>query len=216
MVLMNIGIIIRKARVDAKLALTTVAAATGVAASVQSKIELGDIVSPSFIVIAKLARFYNLNLEGIFEAAETNSDSPLAAAKALKCHHIPIISWVQAGEWNDSPLTTHDFEVIPAPFKCSDEAYALEVRGDSMTAAPGASYSFPEGALIIVEPNAEPRHNNFVVSRLEGTDDVTFKRLITDGGKYLQPLNPQYPIIPINQPMQVCGVVIGVVQKVVW
>lgn len=213
---MDIGKIIRKARINAGYALKSVESATGVAASVQSKIELGDIASPSFVAVARLARFYNLNLEGIFEAAEIGSDTPAVAAKAIKCNHVPIISWVQAGNWNESVPATHDFEVIASPFKCSNDAYALEVKGDSMTSLPGGSYSFPEGCLIIVEPNAEARHRSFVVARIEGTNEVTFKRLNTDGGNYLQPLNPQHQIIPIDQPIHICGVVIGAVQKIGW
>ena len=213
---MDIGKIIRKARIDSGYALKSVESATGVAASIQSKIELGDIASPSFISVARLARFYNLNLEGILEAAEVGSNAPSIAAKAQKCNHIPIISWVQAGSWSESVPATHDFEMIASPFKCSDEAYALEVKGDSMTALPGASHSFPEGCFIIVEPNAEARHRSFVVACIDGTNEVTFKRLNADGGNYLQPLNPQHQIIPIDQPIHICGVVIGAIQKISW
>lgn len=213
---MEIGKVIRSARLSAGVTLKSVEAATGIAASVQSKIELGDIPSPSFSAIARLARFYNLSMEGIFEASETGADSPMVAAKASLCRHVPIISYCQAGDWGESVPQEHDFEVIASPFKCSEQAFALEVKGTSMTAPPGAECSFTEGSYVIVEPGMEARHKSFVIARIEGTNEVTFKRLMKDGGMFLQPLNPQFPVIPIDQPIHICGVVIGSVQKISW
>lgn len=213
---MEIGKILRKARLDSGYTMKTVEAATGVIASRQSKIELGETLSPDFMAVARLVEFYGLSLEGVYEAAKTGSDAPAVAAKALKCQHIPIISWVQAGSWSESVLDGCDFDVIPSPFKCTNDAYALKVRGDSMTSAPGSQYDFPHDSLIIVEPNAEARHRSFVVARIEGTDEVTFKRLNIEDGKFLQPLNPQYPVLPIDKPISICGVVIGVIQKIKW
>lgn len=209
---MEIGKIIRKARLAAGYGLKTVSELTGVPASVQSKIELGDIASPSFVYIAKLAELYQLDMEGIYQASITGGDTPAIAAKASKSRQVPIISWVQAGCWTEAVTEQHDFEVITSPFKCSGDAYALKVKGDSMTSNPGSSHSFPEGSIIIVEPNVEARHRSFVVARLHGTDEVTFKRLNIDDNKCLQPLNPQYPIIPIDNHIHICGVVIGSIQ----
>ena len=213
---MEIGMIIRKARLGIGYGLKTVESLTGVPASVQSKIELGDIVSPSFIYIARLAKLYQLDMEGIYDASLTEGNSPATAAKATKGKQVPIISWVQAGAMAEVVLEHHDFEVTLSPFRCSDDAYALEVKGDSMTSNPGANHSFPEGSIIIVEPNAEPRHRSFVIARQDGTNEVTFKRLNMEGSKCLQPLNPQYPIIPIDSHIHICGVVIGSIQKTGW
>lgn len=209
---MEIGKILRRARLGAGYGLKTVESLTGVPASVQSKIELGDIATPSFIYIAKLAELYHLDMEGLYQASITEGDAPIIAAKANKSRQIPVISWVQAGCWIEAVPEQHDFEVISSPFKCSSDAYALKVKGDSMTSNPGASHSFPEGSIIIVEPNAEARHRSFVVARLDGTDEVTFKRLNIDGNKCLQPLNHQYPIIHIDNHVHICGVVIGSIQ----
>ncbi|MCS6257443.1 repressor protein C2 [Shewanella baltica] len=135
-------------------------------------------------------------------------------AKAIKSKLIPVISWVQAGSWHESLNCNHEGEVITSPYRCSDEAFALEVRGDSMTAQTGSKFSFPEGSRIIVEPNAEARHRSFVVARIHGTDEATFKRLNIEGDHYLQPLNPQYPIMPVNSNIHICGVVVGMIQKI--
>ncbi|WP_306765915.1 LexA family protein, partial [Pseudomonas tolaasii] len=39
-----------------------------------------------------------------------------------------------------------------------------------------------------------------------GVDEFTFKKLIRDSGQvFLQPLNPQYPMIPCNESCSVVG-----------
>lgn len=210
---MNIGKIIRKARMDGGYTLKHVESATGVMTATQSKIELGDIPSPGFIQIGKLAQFYGLSLDGLFESAIDGLDTPVSAAKAYPCQHIPIISWVQAGAWCESTPQEHDFEVVTSPFKCSKHAFALKVKGDSMTAPTGAEQSYAEGSVIIVDPTIEATNKSLVVARLESSNEATFKRLVIGDTKYLQPLNPQFPIIPINEPVVICGVVLGSIQN---
>lgn len=213
---MDIGKIIRKARLDAGLTMKAVEAATGIVASNQSKIELGENSAPGFATIARLADYYGLSLDGINEAMKTSISNSVIAAKARQCVQLPVISWVQAGTWREAiPILDENGPVIPSPFRCTNDAYVLEVSGDSMTATHGAMESFPEGCLIVVEPNMEPRNKSYVVARVGGTNDATFKQLIYDGNnKYLKPINPQYPIIPIDQPIDICGVVLGKIQKV--
>lgn len=89
----------------------------------------------------------------------------------------------------------------------SGRAYALRVRGDSMTAPHGKSY--PEGAIIIVEPERRsPVNGERVIAKLDGSSDVTFKVYKEeDGRRWLQPLNAQYE--PIREPFNVLGTVIG-------
>ncbi|MBF4250502.1 helix-turn-helix domain-containing protein [Vibrio anguillarum] len=213
---MDIGKIIRKARLDAGLTMKMVEAATGILASNQSKIELGENNAPGFFTIARLAEYYGLSLDGIYGAMKTSSSSSVIAARTRKCVQLPIISWVQAGAWREAvAIIDEDGPVIASPFKCSEDAYALEVCGDSMTASHGSLDSFQEGSIIVIEPNMEARNKSFVVARTKGSDDVTFKQLVFDGSKkFLRPLNPQYPIIPIDQPIEICGVVLGKIQKI--
>ncbi|HCH4229684.1 TPA: helix-turn-helix domain-containing protein [Vibrio parahaemolyticus] len=213
---MDVGKIIRKARLDAGLTMKAVEAATGIVASNQSKIELGENTAPGFYTIARLADYYGLSLDGIYGAMQTSSSNSVVAARARKCMQLPVISWVQAGQWRESiAVLDENGPVIASPFRCTEGAYVLEVNGDSMTAQHGSMESFPEGSLIVVEPNMEPRNKSYVIARIKGTDDVTFKQLIFDGNKkFLKPINPQYPIMPIDQPIEVCGVVLGKIQKV--
>ena len=123
-------------------------------------------------------------------------------------HYLPLISWVQAGEWTE--IADHqpgDYEaLIPVTRRYSNRAFALRIAGDSMQAPDGDS--FPEGSIISVEPLQEARNGSYVVVRNGHSEEATFKQLIIDGSRrYLKPLNPRYPIIEITEEIIICGVV---------
>lgn len=68
--------------------------------------------------------------------------------------HVPLISWVRAGEWSEAhdphePGYAEDW--LPCPKKNGQHTYALRVRGDSMTAPFGKSY--PDGCIIFIDPD---------------------------------------------------------------
>lgn len=123
---------------------------------------------------------------------------------------VPLISWVQAGQWEEAVDTFQpgDAEAWISTLKnVSARAYALRVRGDSMTAPYGKSY--PEGALIVVEPErCMPVNGDRIIAKLEGSNEVTFKVYKEDAGRrWLAPLNPQHPAI--MEPFRVLGTVVG-------
>lgn len=67
---------------------------------------------------------------------------------------------------------------------------------------------FPNGGIIVVDPDVQPRPGSYVVVRLDDSQQATFKQLVVDGGEqYLKPLNPRYPIMPVRERASFCGVV---------
>ncbi len=124
----------------------------------------------------------------------------------------PEISWVQAGKFNgveDFREQYADHPQIPSPVALGRGAFALRVRGDSMTGPPGAR-SYPDGCKIIVDPTIDPKPGMRVVVRLDGVDEATFKELVLDAGQYfLRALNPQYPAMPMPEDARIIGVVVG-------
>ena len=123
---------------------------------------------------------------------------------------VPLISWIQAGSWAEASDPYHPGEAeayVPSLKPTSARAFALRVRGDSMTSAHGRSY--PEGSIIIVEPDRRsPVNGERIVAKLEGSSEVTFKVYKEeDGRRWLMPLNPSHE--PIREPFKVLGTVIG-------
>ena len=71
-----------------------------------------------------------------------------------------------------------------------------------------AKDSFPDGSLILVNPDRIPELGDYVVAIDETTQDATFKQLIEDcGKKKLKPLNPQFPVIDVTETTAIKGVV---------
>lgn len=145
-------------------------------------------------------------------SAESNIS---VAAQPTKSFRYPVISWVAAGAWAEA------VEPYPAGFSDSYEfseydskgtAFWLKVKGDSMTAPAGQSIT--EGTLILVDTEAEVAPGKLVVAKLPDSNEATFKKLVSDGGRlFLKPLNPSYPIEAVDENCRIVGVVVQALQK---
>jgi SOS-response transcriptional repressor LexA len=124
----------------------------------------------------------------------------------------PVISWVQAGEWaticdNFESGDAEDWR--PCHRDLGPCGFILRVRGESMTAV-GTQYTFPDGIMIYVSPDAEAIPGKFVIVRRDGGREATFKRLVmVEGDPYLEALNPNWPqrYLKMQPGDTICGVV---------
>ena len=93
-------------------------------------------------------------------------------------------------------------------------AYCLRVVGDSMVNTNPNGYSYPEGAIIFVDPDASVVSGARVVAKIPDSDMATFKVYVEDAGRrFLKPLNSQYPTIEMTDEMVICGVVRGMLRE---
>jgi SOS-response transcriptional repressor LexA len=127
---------------------------------------------------------------------------------------VPLISWVQAGSFSTIVDNLHPGDAeewIPTSVPVHQHTYALRVRGDSMT-DPAGDPSFPDGCVIVVEPDAidtpDKLVGSFVIVKRASEGEATFKQLVKDAGRfYLKPLNPRYPMLELREDDVFCGVV---------
>lgn len=127
---------------------------------------------------------------------------------------LPLISWIQAGEWSDlsdpyRPGEAEDW--LPSPARTGPRAYCLRVRGDSMY-NPGGRPSYSNGDIIFVDPDKDAKPGDRVIVRLDDQHEATFKQLLVeDGRKMLKALNPEWTprYIEINGNATITGVVVG-------
>lgn len=129
---------------------------------------------------------------------------------------VPVVSWVEAGnpqEAIDNYAVGHGEDILHVTVPVKRHTYALRVKNDSMTAPPGVSPSFPEGIYVVVEPDIEACHKDFVIVKSAHETEATFKQLIIDGNDaYLKPLNPNYTTKPFPRD----GRISGVVREAIW
>lgn len=127
----------------------------------------------------------------------------------------PVISWVSAGSWSeavqpypDGFSDTYEF----SEYDSKGPAFWLKVKGDSMTSPNGQTVV--EGTLILVDTEAEVTPGKLVIAKLPDSNEATFKKLVSDGGRlYLKPLNSAYPIEPFGENCRIVGVVVQALQK---
>jgi SOS-response transcriptional repressor LexA len=127
---------------------------------------------------------------------------------------VPLISWVQAGNWSelsDPYLVGEAEDWLPCPVRHGPRTYCVRVRGDSMF-NPGGRPSYADGDIIFVDPDRDAKTGDRVIVRLDDQQEATFKQLlIEDGRKLLKALNPEWSprYIEINGNATITGVVIG-------
>lgn len=124
---------------------------------------------------------------------------------------IPILSWKQIA--NTPDLENLDKLQISeyVPHLLTDELghYALRVQGDAMTAPSAYMPSFREGDIIQVDQAKQPKHNDYVIAVLPGSDEAILRQYVAEGGKqYLKPLNQQYPLVDVDDGVRFCGVAV--------
>lgn len=128
-----------------------------------------------------------------------------------KNYEYPLFTTVQAGQFSDvGTYTENDAKSwIATTKKASNSAYWLEVKGHSMTAPQGSKPSFPEGMLILVDPEEDVKPGDFCVASVNGDSEVTFKKYERDAGiSYLTPLNPSYRTLECDATCRIVGKVV--------
>jgi len=129
----------------------------------------------------------------------------------------PVISWVSAGAWSEAlePYSINDIEEwCESDAHVEGDGFWLRIKGDSMTAPTGMS--IPEGMMVLFDTGREAVHGSLVLAKLTDANEATFKKLVFDGGDhFLKPLNPAYPLIPINGNCRIIGVAVEARLKII-
>lgn len=187
----------------------SIARALDVSAKAVSKWLNGESI-PRQDKLNQLASF--LHADPIWLQHGTNSEGSNVeyAGQIKSMRSYPLLSWVSAGNWYEA-VEAYNLKSIDEWYESDahvvGEGFWLRVQGDSMTSPIGMS--IPEGMIILVDTGREPINGSLVVARSSRTNEATFKKLVNDGGDYyLKPLNPSYPIIPLNGEHGIIGVVI--------
>ncbi len=121
---------------------------------------------------------------------------------------IPILGAVQAGLPALAVEEIEGYLNLDSLVFSEDDTFALRVKGDSMIQA-----GIMPGDLVLVKRQSMAQAGETVVA-LVGSEEATVKHLVKQGNMYyLQPANPAYQPIPVNEDVAIIGKVISVVRR---
>ncbi len=123
-----------------------------------------------------------------------------------KQKRVPLVSWVQAGNWSNDQVESGEIELVLSVFDTGERGYALVVQGESM------SPRYMPRDVIFINPDAEPSVGKRVIAECKG-HGKTFKELSTDenGSWVLKAINKDWPdrYIAVDDDCRIIGVVVG-------
>ncbi|MFM5696084.1 LexA family protein [Aeromonas veronii] len=172
-----------------------------------------DEHSPSGDNLAQLSKVFGVSAHWLATGKGSPELSNVEPAVIPQGNRVPILSYVQAGNWREmcEQATAFDgnVEYVSAGGEIGPYGFGLWLRGDSMLP------QFKEGDLIIVDPDESPQPGDYVVA-MNGSDEATFKKYrprgIDENGQEvfeLVPLNDDYPTMHSDrQHIQIIGVMV--------
>lgn len=172
-----------------------------------------DEHSPSGDNLAQLSKVFGVSAHWLSTGKGSPELSNVEPAVIPQGNRVPILSYVQAGNWREmcEQATTFDgnVEYVSASADIGPCGFGLWLRGDSMLP------QFKEGDLIIVDPDEAPQPGDYVVAK-NGSNEATFKKYrprgIDENGQEvfeLVPLNDDYPTMHSDrQHIQIIGVMV--------
>ncbi|KRV69759.1 repressor [Aeromonas veronii] len=172
-----------------------------------------DEHSPSGDNLAQLSKVFGVSAHWLSTGKGSPELSNVEPAVIPQGNRVPILSYVQAGNWREmcEQATAFDgnVEYVSVGGEIGPYGFGLWLRGDSMVPL------FKEGDLIIVDPDESPQPGDYVVAK-NGSDEATFKKYrprgIDESGQEvfeLVPLNDDYPTMHSDrQHIQIIGVMV--------
>lgn len=171
---------------------------------------------PSGDNLLKLAKLLKCSPEWILgeqDDLEPIDTYPTVEPDSNLARLIPMISWKKAysiGSNHDNLSKQDVLGWAPAFQTCSSGSFALTVKGDGMVSPYPGDRSYPDGTIIYIDPQKTPKPNQRILTTAPGYDEPLFRTLVLESGKFfLKPLNPQYPMIEVDDDVHIIGVIVG-------
>lgn len=123
-------------------------------------------------VILKLSAALGVTVTYLLGMEENPSYVPVRPSRS---HRVPVVGRIAAGTPREAIAQSGETHEVPDTIYYEHEhAFFLAVAGNSMNRL------FPEGALVLVDPDEEVRNGDVAVVFVNG-DDATLKRVYFDG-----------------------------------
>ncbi len=183
----------------AKINASELARRTGVAQPIIHRLSTGQNTNPKLATVKPISEYFMVTVSQLIGEKTLPSDKSFyrVSSEHRGWNRVPMIEWQDTTEWPASLQRYQDSEdsvYISTDANVSKLAYSLVIKGCAMEPM------FPEGTIIVVEPEREPSDRDFVIVHLEGTSDARLKQVLLDGSDiYLKSLNPDLEEVKVNQ-----------------
>lgn len=126
-------------------------------------------------------------------------------ASAVK--FIPLLEINAAMRWyGDDKGTSEKAMNLTNDNTETKQIFCIEMQGDSMVSALNIASSICPGDRVIIDTTLEPSLGDIVLVKINNS--IKIRQLAEDGNeRILQSFNPQYPIVPFSDELQILGVV---------
>lgn len=141
---------------------------------------------------------------------ESHTNVTTTSTAPRKRTKYPVISWVRAGDWAESPDNFQPGDAdewLESEEKAGPHGYWLEIDGDSMTPL------FPHRSRVLIKPEGfdlvSGKYYVAICYEPGKKRDTTVKQYVRDAGfEYLKPLNPAYRTLEVSEAVRIVGRVI--------
>lgn len=179
----TIGSAIRRFRVAQGLRQVDLANSLGVTDAEISRLETGQTANPGVYTLMRIADALGISVADLIS-------SPTSKRR------IPILDWDDVGQWRAKAhlFPNSETETIMVTDLDGSNLFALKIESDEMTPV------FAVGQVVVVDPDAEIRSNDYVVAQVGwGPDERNVLRVYKKFGEsaFLQAFNPAYPDIDV-------------------
>ena len=178
---------------------------TGIGQPVVHRICSGETDNPKVATLSPIANFFAISISQLI------GDEPLSPERipgtfnpdAQGWRQIPLLAWNQVLHWPNLTEKLAPLPTISTDIELGQHAYAVSTRDTTMEPR------FPEGTILLIDPNLKPNSLDFAIVHVEGYDLPNFKQVLIDGGHtILKPLNTDFKTLLLDKPHKLLGVMV--------
>lgn len=182
-----------------KLTESELARKTGICQPVIHRLASGETDNPKIESLRPIAKFFSISLDQLIGDIPLELDPTCFNAEPL--FTVPLITMIDALSWPQKNIQSPT--LVQTDIKISESAFAVRLQKSTMHP------TFPDGTLLIIEPNIAYQHGDFVVAHLKDEQQPTFKQFLVDGQRhYLKSINTDYPGVTLTQDDRILGVML--------
>lgn len=169
-----------------------------------NRIISGRTPDPRISTLTPIAEYFNVSIEQLLGLQPLPNNSELSHIDNRKnAMSIPVIPTDKLTS-NHVNAENH-YPIIHGSKlqnRLTEDCYATFVT------SPAMEPKFHENTIIIINPELEAKHNDYILTCMDGKG-ILFRQLIVDGkDRYLSALNAKFDLINLSEQWKILGVVV--------